>query len=185
MNEQILWSALTAIVVAFFTTVILQYVFAPALEARKQIRVERSRAATAVVDTLRLMRFELDGPRSELIEFRDLFSPVPSGPSFGELCDELEATSSLRGSGLPHEYVELTIRTRQAARDFDAAYSVTAEAQKWLINLIKFTTKALDPAVLPWIRVYYCRRGISWHKSMATDGSAWRIAVGKPGDRVG
>lgn len=34
MNEQTLWTSGTAIVVAFFTTVIAQYVFAPSLEAR-------------------------------------------------------------------------------------------------------------------------------------------------------
>ena len=59
LTPQILWASGTALLVALFTTVIAQYLFAPWLEVRKQILIEQAREQAKVAGTVRVLLHHL------------------------------------------------------------------------------------------------------------------------------
>lgn len=160
MNEQTLWTCGTAIVVAFFTTVIAQYIFAPTLEARKQTLLDRSKVACGIADDIRAMHFELVLATTKLFRLNDVYDYTEHDQPFDELAEDFDAADSLKHSGLKSRYVNLALSV-QVEADMFSMNDTRSRPEEYarLMGILDHTAKALDPARLPWTRRFHCWKG--------------------------
>lgn len=163
MNEQTLWTSGTAVVVAFFTTVIAQYVFAPTLEARKQTLLDRSKISSGIADDVRAMHFQLVLATTKLFKLNDVYDYTEHSEPFDELAETFDAAGSLKHSGLKSRYVNLALST-QVEVDIFSMLGAQKRRDQYdrLMRILDHTAKALDPARLPVTRRYHC-----WHGTKA------------------
>jgi hypothetical protein len=167
MNEQTLWTSGTAVVVAFFTTVIAQYIFAPSLEARKQTLINRSKVASDTADTMRAMRFELDTAHMQLFKLNDPYNFQAHGAALGHLVDGFDAADSLKHSGLKQKYVAVACCAQYEAEIFTMFDQPASHMYVSLARLLDHASQAIDPVKLPWVRSFHCRQGMRIYTSMS------------------
>ncbi|MDQ0756091.1 hypothetical protein [Arthrobacter sp. B3I4] len=161
MNDQTLWTSGTAVVVAFFTTVIAQYVFAPTLEARKQTLLDRSKVASGIADDIRAMHFQLVLTTTKLFKLNDVYHHAEHSAPFFELSEKFDAADSLKHSGLKSRYVNLALSAQIEADLFTMRLTPPRhEEYDRLMRILDHTAKALDPARLPLTRRFHCWQGI-------------------------
>ena len=161
MNETTLWASGTAVVVAFFTTVVAQYVFAPTLEARKQRILDRSRIASEIADQLRAMRARLIEERTDRYSrIADIFGDTPDGPSFHDMVIKFDVMAAIGNAGLKTEYESLVMHAIPAADLY--CYQVPVDSNDFapIVKLFEHTINALDPVNPPWVRASHGRRGM-------------------------
>jgi len=167
MTEQTLWTSGTAIVVAFFTTVIAQYVFAPTLEARKQRILERSKVSSEIADELRAMNSCLLEERHQRhIRIADLFSEPKHAPSFHQMVTSFDVKATLNHAGLRTDYETLIIQTISAADIFCYEVPIRSDEFEPIEKLFQHTINALDPVNPPWVRASHCRRGTKLNSTL-------------------
>jgi hypothetical protein len=167
MNEQTLWTSGTAVVVAFFTTVIAQYVFAPDLEARKQRILERSKMASELADELRSMHARLIEQRQgRNLRISDLFGDTPDPPTFQDMVGQFDVKASVSRAGLKTEYAALVMNAISAADIFCYEVPIRADGFEPIVKLFHHTINALDPVNPPWVRAAHCRRGTKLYSTL-------------------
>ncbi|WP_285240078.1 hypothetical protein [Pseudarthrobacter sp. MEB009] len=158
--EQIAWATGTAIFVAFFTTVVAQYLFAPTLEARKQRLLARSDVTAAAVSTVRKMYLQLQTLRmkQEIMQV-SVAEAQRHVEEFQKICDKFDAAYDLNDAALKPAYVNLASTTQYAAEILSIRDSWTPEYIDPLLVLLRHCIGALDPVNLPATRAYHCWLG--------------------------
>lgn len=148
---------------AGFTSVVSQYFFAPALEARKQTLLERSRVASEAVNSIRAMYFQLDTTAMKRFRLKDIYGLQRHESTFMDLADKFDAAVALNNSGLKPKYIELALKAQFAAEllamVIDAPERPGPDEFEPVLRLFRHTMHALDPVKLPWSRAIHCWRG--------------------------
>ncbi|MFB9164125.1 hypothetical protein [Arthrobacter psychrochitiniphilus] len=170
MTYQMWWSAGTAIFVAFFTTVIAQYLFAPWLEVRKQILISRALERSKVADTAR----QLEQHLRSLSLVRSAFAGTT-----GELAHWTTAMDRYRTAVLEPETVLPAL-----AFPVGKTLSNLLTAAEWSVRLVHFRktrekapvaevsailqqlAKAVDPTRFPPKRWHHARRGLQLFRKL-------------------
>lgn len=143
---------------AAFTSVIAQYLFAPALEARKQRLLDRSRAAATTVERLREIQFWLEVTLMHM-RIGDSHYELQRA-KFDERATEFDALLSLAHSGLPTKYTTLALNTQLVTDVYSLLDEPNEKQIDAMVRLIAHTIGALDPVNLPWTRSWHCRKGL-------------------------
>jgi hypothetical protein len=160
MTEQILWATGTAVVVAFFTSVISQYVFAPTLEARKQRILERSTITSGIASELRALHVRLIEQRLERrMRISDLFSEKKDKPTFQEMATAFDPRADLSHAGLKPKLEALVLGTASAADIFSVQVPIRNDRFEPIVQLLHHTMNAIDPVNPPWTKNRHCRKG--------------------------
>lgn len=152
MNEQTLWTFGTTIVVAFFTTVVVQFVFAPSLEARKQTLLNRSKVASDTADTIRAMQFQLVNAHMKMFDLGDRYNYQSHGAVLDELIEGFNAADALKHAGLKERYVVAACCAQYAVEIFTMVDDHEESEYKQLIGLLDDAAQAIDPVKLPWVK---------------------------------